>query len=507
VTRLLGGADLQFTSITEDRRFMVEKEEANSEKKGGWLKGLLGALGGMISGVVVMYLTPWVDKVAKPPKPVANFSVDYDGATVRFHNLSLTRGEGWWDFGDGSPLVPVSTDTEFLNHTYPRAGDFTAKLTIRNVLGEEDIRSAPVHIDGSLASAKPQVMSLLALPAHRGSDQGASYAIGIADGLQYALANANAGQLSVYAPATFRLIGQVEHAAMCLWDLGDDRPYQIKTDAGGALDVPVTFKKAGHYVVKLVAINGGDHDQRTVTIDVKDAPSNCVSLVLNVTDDATHVETTDRQVNLGVACPPDFTENVYPFRQSFKSSAGYTIGDVVIPPPMANARETQLGVQTAMCLNCPSLGLRSVQNLQLQLSPDRQTVTVTGELVRPADATGRLAHAALSMPMILKQQRRVPAHQSNPVTATLALPPPGTPSGVTLQLPPLPSDWTDGKRNVQMELHAGDQVVWQDSQLPRGAVVSIGVRRFIATATLVGDQMRLDLADAPTILPVSGTTK
>src|SRR5260370_720331 len=83
---------------------MAEKEEASGKKS--WWKGILGAIGGMISGVVVMYLTPWVDKVAKPPKPVANFSVDYDGATVRFHNLSLTRADGWWDFRDGSPPVP-----------------------------------------------------------------------------------------------------------------------------------------------------------------------------------------------------------------------------------------------------------------------------------------------------------------------------------------------------------------------------------------------------------------
>jgi hypothetical protein len=138
---------------------MAEKEEEVPAKKGGWWKGILGAVGGMLSGVVVMYLTPWVDKVVKPPAPVANFSVEYDGATAQFQNQSQPRGEGWWDFGDGSPLVPVSTDTEFLKHTYPRPGDYNVKLAIHNVLGEANDRSVPIHIDGPTALNKPQVAS------------------------------------------------------------------------------------------------------------------------------------------------------------------------------------------------------------------------------------------------------------------------------------------------------------------------------------------------------------
>ena len=197
---------------------MAEKEEAAGKKS--WWKGILGAIGGMISGVVVMYLTPWVDKVAKPAKPVANFSLDYDGATVRFHNLSPTRVEGWWDFGDGSPLVPVSTDSEFINHTYPRLGDYTAKMSLRNQLGEEDDRSVPIHIDGKPAAEAPQVVSLQAVPAHQ-CDKG-----GV-----------------VYAPATFRLVSKVEHADVCMLDLGNDRPCELVTDPAVARCHHVTFDK------------------------------------------------------------------------------------------------------------------------------------------------------------------------------------------------------------------------------------------------------------------------
>jgi PKD repeat protein len=451
---------------------MVEKEEASGKKS--WWKGILGAIGGMISGVVVMYLTPWVDKVAKPPKPVANFSVDYDGATVRFHNLSLTRGDGWWDFGDGSPLVPISTDTEFINHTYPRPGEYTAKMSLRNPIGEEDDRSVPIHIDAKPAADPPQVVSLQAVPVNHNGNPGV-----------------------VYAPATFRLVSKVEHASLCIWDLGDDQPCDLITDPSCAQCQHVTFNKPGRYMVKLLAINGQQHDERTANITVAEAPANSVAVVLHVTDDAARVETADRQVNLGFTYPADFLANVFPFERQFQASPGYLIADVRIPPPAPTARETRMGNQMAMTLDSTALGLRSAQKIKL-LSEDHQRLTVSGELVRQSDASGKFGHAALSMPLVLQQQRRLPAHQTNAISATLTLPTAGVTTSTQLQLPSIAQDWTDCHRTVQLEMRAGDQVVWQDSQLPRGSLVTIGARRYLLTAIVVNDQVRIDLVDAPT---------
>jgi PKD repeat protein len=440
--------------------------EAAPAKKGGWLKGIFGAVGGMVSGVVVMYLTPWVDKVAKPPAPVANFSVEYDGATVHFQNQSQPRGEGWWDFGDGSPLVPVSSDTEFLAHTYPRPGDYTVKLAIHNVLGEANERSVPIRLDGAAAAPKPRITSLEAVPAHQ-------CGTGVA----------------AFAPATFRLLSTVEQANLYVWDYGDERPIEVTADAAKCRHV--TFPKPGRYVVKLVAINGTQHDERCATITVAEAPATSLSLVLNVSDNATRVEKEDRQVNLGVTLPAEFTGNAYPFARPFKASPGYTIADVLVPPCVPNAPPTHLGTQTAMTLDCAGLGIRSARTVQLQLSPDRQLVTVTGELVRQTGLT------ALSMPVVLRQQRRVAAHQANPVTATLALPNPGGTTSTLLHLPPIPPDWVDSQRSVLLEVRSGGQVIWQGSQLPRGALVTVGGRRCVLTTTLTAEQMRVDLADAP----------
>src|SRR6266849_5833345 len=100
----------------------------------GWLKTLFGTMLGLASGAAAMYISPLVNGVIKPGRPLANFAVETDGLTATFHNRYT--GEGWWDFGDGSPLEPAMHDQASLSHTYPRPGTYTAKLTVRNFIGE-----------------------------------------------------------------------------------------------------------------------------------------------------------------------------------------------------------------------------------------------------------------------------------------------------------------------------------------------------------------------------------
>src|SRR5438552_2023715 len=69
----------------------------------GWLKAFYGTLAGVLSGACMMYLSPLLDKVIKPAKPVANFAVDVQGLSVQLHNRSSSKADGWWDFGDGAP--------------------------------------------------------------------------------------------------------------------------------------------------------------------------------------------------------------------------------------------------------------------------------------------------------------------------------------------------------------------------------------------------------------------
>src|SRR5579871_2432740 len=120
---------------------MAEKEPA---PKRGWLKTIAGTVGGLLSGAAVMYLTAAFNQVVKPAKPVANFKYEFTGVTVRFQNLSGS-GQGWWDFGDGSALEPVA-NRDAVTHTYARPGDYTVKLSLQNILGEESERSVTVHL-------------------------------------------------------------------------------------------------------------------------------------------------------------------------------------------------------------------------------------------------------------------------------------------------------------------------------------------------------------------------
>src|SRR5262245_21573506 len=108
---------------------------AAAEAKGwtAWIKPILGALAGLFSGAVMMYLSPLLDKVFKPAKPIANFAADPGGTTVSFHNRSQGFHSGWWDFGDGSPLELIQPEQEIVTHTYVNPGDYTVKLVVRNV--------------------------------------------------------------------------------------------------------------------------------------------------------------------------------------------------------------------------------------------------------------------------------------------------------------------------------------------------------------------------------------
>src|SRR5262245_37900819 len=74
-------------SVTDSRvrsgrtTLMSDKQAGESGKSpaGGWLKTILGTVAGLLGGGIMMYLSPLLDKVIKPPRPVANFAVEHEG--------------------------------------------------------------------------------------------------------------------------------------------------------------------------------------------------------------------------------------------------------------------------------------------------------------------------------------------------------------------------------------------------------------------------------------------
>src|SRR3954447_14124612 len=97
---------------------------------GGWIKTLFASLFALVSGAVIMYASPLVDRFIKPAKPLANFEVQAEGLKVVFHNRSTGGLEGLWDFGDGTALEPFVPGQASITHTYAKPGQYTVKLTV-----------------------------------------------------------------------------------------------------------------------------------------------------------------------------------------------------------------------------------------------------------------------------------------------------------------------------------------------------------------------------------------
>lgn len=426
---------------------MADKETAG---KKSWLKAVFGTVGGLVSGAAVMYVTAGFNQLVKPAKPVANFKFDSDGLNVKFQNLS-GAGQGWWDFGDGSPLEPVN-EREFVTHAYPRPGEYTAKLSLHNLLGEETERSVAIHL-GAAASANgdmPQVASLEAVPVSPGS----------------------------YAPATFKLVSKVQNAQLCVLDCGDERPLEVLPDPSNAHERLVTFHQPGGHLIKLVAINGSHLDHKTEIVNVEEAPVGSVTAMLTVTDKATRVLSSTRVV----AVPLDRTATASP---------GFQITEVSVAT--ANKQEIHMKGQKDLALDAAALGLKGAKNLHLKLADDSKSVKLTGEA--PKDSKGQPQAVALIL-TVTEEQRQSAGRDEVAGTTTVALPANGQSTIAEVALPTVPKDWVDVQRQVRLKVVDGDKVLWEGSQLPRGATISAGKRRYVLGASVVNYNVRVDLREA-----------
>jgi PKD repeat protein len=426
---------------------MAEKEPAPAKGK-GWLKTVLGTAGGLLSGAVAMYATAAFNEVVKPAKPIANFKYDAKGNALTFQNLSGTS-QGWWDFGDGSALEAVA-GRDRVTHTYPRSGDYSVKLSLQNILGEEAERSVTVHVDPAgttAADGPPQVTSLEAEPVSPGA----------------------------YAPATFKVVAKVQNAHLCVLDYGDDRPPEVLTEA--TAERLVTFKDPGGHVVKLVAINGKRLDTKSEIVNVEEAPTGTVSAMLTISDTAARVVSQQQGIELHADSPQAAT-------------SGYTITAVNVP---ATGQSLALNGQTEVDLDPVALGLKNARNLKLQLVNGGQAVQLTGEPGK--DWKGR--EQPLKVTLILTEHARQTVKQDGLTsTTTLALPA-GKPSTADVAMPGVPSDWVDVKRQARLKMLDGDKVLWE-GVLPRNVLFAVGKRICLLGVTAADGKVHLELRDTTT---------
>jgi PKD repeat protein len=450
-------------------------DQETTTKKSGWFKAFIGTVTGLCSGAAVMYLTPLVDNAIKPAKPVANFKVEHDGLNVRIQNLSNVR-QGYWDFGDGSPLEPVTAD-DYLTHAYPEAATYTVKLTLQNILNEENDRSVAVKLDGPTTPGTPNAPTTAAA---QGPQITKFEAVPLIPG-------------NLIAPASFELNTQVQNATLCVLTMGDGRT-EIAQD--GPLPHDVTFAKPGRYTLKLIAVKGNLREEKSVDVMVTEPPLGVAKAVVTVTDSGKRSFAKTTRAPFWVHFPQSQKENVFKIEREVKASmsGGYIIADVRIPLP--DNKEIRMGTNTDVALDANAMGQKSARNLRLTLSPDRKSLKLTGELVRDNLATP----PTFNLPVELTEQRDIDANPTEmKLTRLLGLPGSPYPSADTIDLPRLAPGLSAANRQVKVEVDDGAVAVFQTSQLPASQSIMVQNRQVVVTARRINDQVSVSLTPGSAI--------
>jgi PKD repeat protein len=378
----------------------------------GLLKLAFGGAAGLATGVIGVYATAIVDKVAKPPKPLANFSCTCDGLSVTCNNQASGQS-GWWDFGDGTTLEAFDPEQKQVTHAYEKPGSYSVKLVVRNFLNEENDRAVSVSVSpGSpTADGGPSVAKLSVEPVGNGT-----------------------------APATFRIKGELKGAQKLLIDPGTDahQPEYV-TAAAGPFERFVVYEQPGLYPFQVFALNGDKISKQWKPVEVKAPPAGALSAVMKVTDTGTRVERTTKPTTVPIRVPE---KPVGAFERVLLPDAGSTFAEV------------KLGAVTS----------KAVKGVKAELSADRKSVKVSGEWTGSVEAVNRAAGGSdVMIPLALVQEKASP-YTGTPLLVPAALAFAGSFSlasddwtsgelAATLKLPPAPEGVVNLVRKVGIDLH------------------------------------------------------
>jgi PKD repeat protein len=426
-------------------------EEKATGKISGWIKALFTSLFGLVSGAALMYLTPLVNNVIKPGKPVPNFAQQASGLTVTFNNRSTGGTHGWWDFGDGSALEPYEPEKDTITHTYPRASDYNVKLSLQNLLGEESERTVAVKIiDGAATASLPKIEAFVVQK----------------------LSGDN-------APATFKIISSVKNAKVIAWDLGDDK---ITTETTVSPEGKfVTLNEPGYYNLRLVAFNGDQHAERSQQVFVGMGDNTKPTATLKVVYDGVQVEQKADRETIVLGWDPKQQGATCLVSRELPVAPGWTIADVKYEPPSRDL----------------------VHGLKLEVTPDRTRVRATAEMLKPKTMlTGKSLpppHCGVRVDLVLVRRSGPVSRAGDPVSFELTapgstmLPLPGPPAGLEVQA-----------KRIALEIRDGTQLIWNSPGLPNAATVAVKNRPMRVTALEQSGQLRVDVVDAAkNVIPVS----
>ena len=433
---------------------------AEEKKGGGWIKAIFGLASGVAATAVVSYLTPIFDRAVKPSRPLANFEKQLAGYVLTLENRTVSAVSGWWDFGDGTALEPFDPHQEAVSHKYDAPGDYTVKLSVQNVIGEENERTVQVHIDKPQA-VTPKISDFTITP------------------------------LNPYAPATFRVTAKVQNAQLLVWDMDDGRSPQIVNDANEVQDRVFTYPKAGTFELKLTAHNGDHTTQSSDIVTVMQPPRDALVATLEVTDQGTEVKTLPKDWSPVVSFADGSKDSTLKFDRSFAALPDYQIADVIpiLPPTKDTPAKETAGLQgkSELALDAKQFGLTGAKDLSVKVDADRKAIHFTGSLDRgPKSSVAPLIN--LHFKIVL--QKKASATQP-PVAVTGHLNARGGPIVVTL--PPAPPGWLDVHRQVHFKLSDGSSVLLDQPQLAAQSEFTYRNRHFQLLCTQQGDGIKLDM--------------
>ena len=378
---------------------------APAKKSGfGVFKAALGGFAGLATGVIGVYATAIVDKVAKPGKPIADFSVKADGMNVNVQNRA-TGQSGWWDFGDGSSLEPFEPEKDVV-HTFAKPGHYAVKLTVRNFLMEENDRSVPVDLTASKALIGPTITDFT-LESIGGA---------------------------ATAPAMFRMRGEVKNADSVIWDLGGEK-IEV-TDSPGVFEKLFVIENPGPVQIQMIGLAGKVPVKKMSVVNVLAPANGAFSVSLKVTDTGTQVERKEFPETVSVPIP---AKDAKPVERILKAQPGYTIA------------EAKLGAVKSTAM----------KNLKVEIAADKQSAKLTGDWASTGDAAQKASGGAeVMVPLILVQEKAKTTTRPMDLSATFSaeggfvMQNTANPvRSAIVQLPTVPAGMTNSTRKLQLEIN------------------------------------------------------
>lgn len=423
-------------------------DENPPSKLSGWIKAAITSVFGVLSGAALMYVTPLVNNVVKPAKPVPNFAQQTSSLTVTFSNRSTGGTQGWWDFGDGSALEPYEPAKDSITHTYAKPGTYNVKLSLQNLLGEESDRTVAVNLENSQTTA-PSIDAFAVVPVNPN--------------------NSN-------APATFKIVSQVKNAKVVAWDLGGNA---FKTETNPTTEKYITLQEPGYYNLRLVAFNGDQVAEKSQQVFVGMSDTNRPSATLKVVYDGVQVEQKSERQSIVLAWDPKHQGSTCPVSREVAAPPGWTIAEAKYDPPAAD----------------------KLRNLKPEVSPDRTRLRVSGELLKPKSLLSNKVAAPQCVVRVELTLARRSAPLSKSVDAvTFDLNTPGT---TAMPLPPPPPGLEVQAKRINLEIKDGALTLWNSPGLPTAAQVAVKSRAMRVTATEQGNQLRIDVVEPKAVTPVS----